>query len=118
MKFNLKAFALGLFATAIAINDKVTSLAQNNPTQIYEYSKNAIGDAVINITNFILMPIGALMIIINIILIIWSLVSGEKGKIGGRIAGIIFGVVLIVIAVVAATNKDTLFGAGATQTPR
>ena len=115
MKFKTPAIITAIIALSLTLSDAVNSFAQDpqntvtNPTGLYEKIQSAILLNVGNITTFILIPVGVLMIIINILLILWSLVAGEKGNVGGRIGGIILGFVLVVIAIAINASRNSLF---------
>ena len=98
------AFAI-LFSTTISS----VTFAQSTQTVLYQEVQKVIFDNVLNIAIYILVPIGVLMIVINIILILWALIAGEQGKVGAKIAAIMTGFILVVIGVGIATNKDKIF---------
>ncbi len=100
--FKLPALAL----CAITIFNPTQSMAQ---AQLYTTIENNIFDNIGKITSSILIPIGVLVIIVNIILILWALIAGEKGNVGGRIGGIIAGSALVMIGISINLIKTTIF---------
>jgi hypothetical protein len=80
-----------------------------NPTDLFKIIQKTILDNVTNLSTFILIPIGILVMVINIILILWSLISGEKGKVASKISSIIIGFIMVVIGMAISANKANLF---------
>jgi hypothetical protein len=90
----------------------LSSLIQSyavQPTTLYEGIKETINESIGNLTSFVLIPVGVLVMIINILLILWSLVSGEKGRVGSRIGAIIVGFAMVAIGIFISSNKSNIF---------
>jgi NADH:ubiquinone oxidoreductase subunit 3 (subunit A) len=78
-------------------------------TTLYETAQNTIYDNIKNIASFILIPIGVLMIIINIIIILWALIAGEQGKVGGKVGAIMVGFLLVIVGVGVSNTRNDIF---------
>ena len=110
--YKIPALLASIITTTTVLNNSIITLAQNGPNNdiaIFDYTKTVIMNTIQNLTIFILIPIGVLMIVINIILIIWALIAGEKGAVSGKIAGIVIGFLMVIIGIAINANKASIF---------
>lgn len=87
----------------------LTEVSAEQPKVLYEGIKSTINENIANLTSYVLIPVGVLVMIINILLILWSLISGEKGRVGSRIGAIIVGFVMVAIGSFISANRLTIF---------
>jgi hypothetical protein len=114
MNFNsikTPAIITAALTSATLLSQSITAYAVEpiNPQELYKNVGSVIFNNVGNITSFILIPVGILVMIINIILILWALVAGEKSNVGGRIGAIIGGFCLVILGLAINTNRDIIF---------
>jgi hypothetical protein len=95
--------------TLLSFSNLIQSFAEPQPKVLYEGIKDTINENIGNMTSYILVPVGVLVMIINILLILWSLLSGEKGSVGNRIGAIIVGFVMVAIGIFINSNKSLIF---------
>jgi hypothetical protein len=110
LKENLYVLGTTIIAAGIANPVDAQNNPRPNPTGLYDTIRGTILDNVANISSFVLIPIGVLMMVINLILVLWSLISGEKGQIGSRIGAIIAGFILVMIGIGISSQRETIFG--------
>jgi hypothetical protein len=109
--FTLPVLLTGIISISTYLSDSIVAIAEDpiNPQTLYDNVGKVITNNVANITSYILIPVGILMMIINIILILWALIAGEKSNVGGRIGAIIAGFSLVILGLTINTNRDKIF---------
>lgn len=93
----------------VAFVPLVPSLA--NGSGIYEAFRNIIYDNIKKLVSYVLVPIGVLMIVVNLIQIVWSLVASDNSKITSKIGYTLVGIVFVSVGLYigAGDNAKNIF---------
>jgi hypothetical protein len=82
-----------------------------NADPLFEKVRDLIFGIVGSIGAFIIVPVGILGLIINIVMMITDVMTGNTQRVGGKIAWMIGLVVLIMVGMFLGTSARNIFGA-------
>lgn len=82
-----------------------------NGSGIYEAFRTIIYDNIKRLVSYVLVPIGVLMIVVNLIQVVWSLVASDNSKITTKISYTVVGIIFVSIGLYigAGDNAKTIF---------
>lgn len=102
------------FITPLVLALAISSMPLNAHAQVagqpaFEKMRELIFQYAGLIGSFLIVPIGVLALVVSVVRLIWSLMTGETHGIGGKLGWILFTILLTAFGVWLAANAQGIF---------